>query len=431
MPAKKKDAAAELAEMLVQVLDAQRRLGSTAYPLPLRRLAELTHPAALPELLQAARKKRPFKDRVICCHASHPDAPVALVEDVDQLAGSPLLLEFVLEQLCTATSPTCAVTKLKARLPTKLKGPFEAAVKHHIAENTLPESVADVLVRKKPHLHLRRYELPRPPEDKLAEKLVRVLRAQRALGNGAYPLILARLVELTQPEAPRSLTAKAVAQPAFKQTALLGLKGKDSLKSPVALIEDSRLLAESPLLLEIALKEARTNDRQIVTVAKLKTKVTLALWPFMESAIRQKVHMRSLPSTVGCLIQNQQPVLFLLSDVVTGRTASSFPSPPVDQPSQPGVPDGPVGDFAQQFDRAFRRLEQQARTPNYVSLLQLRKALAVYDRGTFEVELRKLRELRQYTLSAAEGRQGITPEEQEAGIVEDRALLLYVSRKLS
>ena len=34
-----------------------------------------------------------------------------------------------------------------------------------------------------------------------------------------------------------------------------------------------------------------------------------------------------------------------------------------------------------------------------------------------------------YSLSAAEGRHGLTPEEREAGILEDGTLLLYVSRK--
>jgi hypothetical protein len=451
MAVQKKDAAADLAANLVRVLEAQRRLGRTTYPLPLRRLAELTEPTASLELLQAALRRKPFKDRVVCGHTGHLDAPVALVEDMEQLAGSTLLLEFLLEQVCTPASPTCAVTALKTKLPTKLKRPFEAAVNRRIAENMLPESVAIVQVKKKPHVHLRRYELPRPLEVHLAENLVYVLKAQRALGDGAYPLLLGRLVELTQPEAPEGLTAMAVAQPAFKQAVVLGLRGKDSLKSPVALTEDSRLLAESTLLLMTAIKEARSDNSQIVTVAKLKAKVAPDIRSLVESAIRQRIQTRSFPLTVGCLIQNKQPVLFLTSDVVTGRAGSSLSPPPA--PSLPSVPsslssswgsmgqegarvgrmspEGSAEDFARQFDEAFRRLEQHARTANYVSLLQLRKALAAYDRPTFDAELRKLRGIRRYTLSAAEGRQGITPEEQEAGIVEDGALLLYVSRKLS
>jgi hypothetical protein len=43
--------------------------------------------------------------------------------------------------------------------------------------------------------------------------------------------------------------------------------------------------------------------------------------------------------------------------------------------------------------------------------------------------LRKLRIAGRYTLSAAEGRHGITPEEQQAGILEEGSLLLHVHRK--
>ena len=66
MPAKRKDAAADLAENMVRVLEAQRNLGSDSYPLTLRRLAELTDPGAAPELVQkAAGKKKPFGERTV------------------------------------------------------------------------------------------------------------------------------------------------------------------------------------------------------------------------------------------------------------------------------------------------------------------------------------------------------------------------------
>jgi hypothetical protein len=40
-----------------------------------------------------------------------------------------------------------------------------------------------------------------------------------------------------------------------------------------------------------------------------------------------------------------------------------------------------------------------------------------------------LRHQGRYSLSAAEGRHGILPEEHDAGIIEDGSLLLFVSRK--
>jgi hypothetical protein len=430
MVAKRGDAASELASNLVRVLESQRSLGSSAYPLTLRRLAELTDAAAQPEILQIALKRKPFRDRAVCGQSGQLDSPVALAEDVDQLAASSLFLESVLKKLCTPTSPTCAVTKLKSKVPAKLKPAFEAALNRRIQENKLPESVAVVLVKNEQQLHLRSYELPRPPEEELAEKLMGTLKAQQALGQSAYPLSLGQLLELTQCDAPEMLRKRTFAQPVFSQAIVLGIKGKYPLKSPVALAEDSELLAESPLLLETALRETRKDDSQVVTIADLKKKVAPVVWPFMESSLRQKVQARSLPPTVGCLLQKKKPVFFLTSDVIGGSARSVEAVATRDGAPQPAVTAG-LANFAALFDEAFRRLEANQRTGNYVSLKDLRAALPAFDRITFNAELRKLRKARLFTLSAAEGRQGITPEEQEAGVVEDGALLLYASRRLS
>jgi hypothetical protein len=62
--------------------------------------------------------------------------------------------------------------------------------------------------------------------------------------------------------------------------------------------------------------------------------------------------------------------------------------------------------------------------------VDLRRALPV-DRRTFDTGLEDLRRTGRYILSAAEGRHGISAEEQEAGIHEYGSLLLYVSRALS
>ena len=85
----KKDVAAELAEKMVQVLEAQRCLGGDDYPLTLRRLAELTDasaPAAL--ILKASTLRKLFTDRVIGSKSKQLDALVALVEDAERLALS-------------------------------------------------------------------------------------------------------------------------------------------------------------------------------------------------------------------------------------------------------------------------------------------------------------------------------------------------------
>jgi hypothetical protein len=85
-------------------------------------------------------------------------------------------------------------------------------------------------------------------------------------------------------------------------------------------------------------------------------------------------------------------------------------------------------DFGQRFEEAFARLDRERGGHNLVSLVALRQALAE-DRAGFDAGLRQLRREGRYSLSAAEGRHGISPEERDAGIVEDGSLLLFASRK--
>jgi hypothetical protein len=57
------------------------------------------------------------------------------------------------------------------------------------------------------------------------------------------------------------------------------------------------------------------------------------------------------------------------------------------------------------------------------------RAAVPADRAAFDAALQRLRRAGRLTLSAAEGRHGLTPEERAAGLVEDGVLLLYVARK--
>src|SRR5262249_44494817 len=136
---RKKDAATELAEKMLQVLEARRRLGADSYPLALGRLAELADPAAPAERVRkAAAKKKPFGERAVAVQPKDLESPVALAEDADLLAASPLLLDFVLRSVCTPSSPTCDVSKLKSKVPVRLRQSFEAALGRRIQDNDLP-----------------------------------------------------------------------------------------------------------------------------------------------------------------------------------------------------------------------------------------------------------------------------------------------------
>jgi hypothetical protein len=88
----------------------------------------------------------------------------------------------------------------------------------------------------------------------------------------------------------------------------------------------------------------------------------------------------------------------------------------------------PAVDLAQAFQHAFALLDREGGGHNQVSLVDLR-ARVPSERAAFDAALQELRRQGCFTLSAAEGRHGITFEEQAAGLREDGALLLFVSRR--
>jgi hypothetical protein len=452
MPAKR-DAATELAEKMLRALEAQRDLGTNAYPPTLRRLAELADPTAETQEVQKAVKKKTFLKRTAGAQPKNLDCPVSLVEDADKLAASLALLEYLLESLCTVASPTVDVPKLKKKAPAVVREAFERALDQRIADDALPPGVAVITAKNKLHLHLQRYPLPRKPEEALAEELVMVLQAQRQLGAGAYPTTLARLIELTRPSADKTLLKKTTAQATFQQAVALAMKNEPA--APVAFAEDLGLLADSPQLLIMTLRRTRSETNQVCSPVNLKGKVVPPLQEAFLKSIKRRVTDGQLPLGVGRLLQKKKPLLFLVSDIVSGgvecgeraqgsqaRPAVSgahFPTPDNGvensaigrtEPPQTSSAAEPTAEFAHAFDETFRRLDEQSRSHNFVSLLELRRGLP-FDREAFDAGLRELRRAGRYTLSAAEGRQGVSPEEQEAGIIEDGALLLYVSRKLS
>lgn len=87
-----------------------------------------------------------------------------------------------------------------------------------------------------------------------------------------------------------------------------------------------------------------------------------------------------------------------------------------------------MGNFVQAFTDAFRLLDRRGGGHNFVSLRDLRPALQLCRRD-FDELLNKLRREWKFTLSGAEGRNGVTPEEQRAAIHEDGQLLLFVSKR--
>jgi hypothetical protein len=423
----KEDPHSEIATAMIRVLEARRADQPHAPPLTLRQLAQRIPSASPDQVLKGAGSKR-FTSRVVVTQPKNLDAPVALVEDLDSLADSHLLLEFVLESVCTPAKPLWSVSGLKAKVTPRLRQLFADAIERQIQQQRLPVEVGVLLVRKAPKLYLKRIPLPKPPEIELAENLVRVLEVHRRMA-GVSLVSLERLLQLTDMQASRTLVRKALAAEPFRTRVVLALP-KDQ-QTPVALMDELKGLAENQALLELILARCRTPSTHATTASDWKKKINPALWPLFTEAVNRWIASAELPATVGCILIRNKRHLFLLTDLQKGHRArdrtfreamdaQATPAPPT------AIMAAPL-DFAPAFEEAFDRLDRQKGGHNFVHLIDLRRALPL-NRPAFDRGLAELRLARRFTLSAAEGRHGISPDEKEAGIAEDGALLLYVSR---
>ncbi len=201
----------------------------------------------------------------------------------------------------------------------------------------------------------------------------------------------------------------------------------------LALADDKQILAESPELMEFLLRSARTPTNQAISVAQLKNKVSGSLKKSFPAALNRLMDENQLPGAIGWIFVNRTRRLFFLEDLHRGNQQSNDVSPPSLSHDGASAARDLVGstssvDFSGEFDHAFEKLNRQGGSINFVSLVDLRRALAAIPRPVFDAELRQLWSEGRYSLRAAEGRFGISPEEREAGFWQEGALLLYVSR---
>lgn len=149
-----RDAALALAEELIRLLEAQRGLGPPSYPLPVRRLIELACSHATAGQVEKAIGTRWFQQRVAIARAKNRDAPIALVSDLESLAGSRLLLEFMLQSLRTPSNQAFSAAQLKSKTSHKLQQPFQAALARQIEQGSLPPTVGWITISRAKKLFL-------------------------------------------------------------------------------------------------------------------------------------------------------------------------------------------------------------------------------------------------------------------------------------
>jgi hypothetical protein len=261
------------------------------------------------------------------------------------------------------------------------------------------------------------YRTALPPDlgPLLAAGILSELRQRRQRGTD-YPTTAAELARTVRPSASADAVVKALADRSIKGQVVAAARDREA---PVVLKEDGALLAASSRLIEFALERARSDFDQAVNAANLKRKVPKELQADFAASLDRTLGADTLPAGIGALRVKKAWHLFFLRDV-QGATAAPAPAP---QPSALA----PL-EFAVAFEAAFARRDRECGSNNFVSLVDLRRDLPV-DRDTFDRELRRLRQAGRFTLSAAEGRHGLSPEEQDAAIREEGTLLLFVARK--
>lgn len=434
---KKPDHAIELAAKLLDSLQAKKVHGD--YPISLRRLAETADPGASSDVLHAAVGKPLFTKAAFLVKPPDKkgftiqqamDSPVGLWDDAKMVACHASTLAFV-----QAVLPSGPPTEWKKWVNRGGKGAFK-------------KSFANVIDEQSPNA------------------LLKVLRTLRHLGDAGYPLTLRALAEATN-RMPLADAANAMTKSTFLNAVLFAAKlpktitvatAKKFADAPLALREDIDRLAGSSLLLEYGIRTCRKTRDCAFHIEEIANKVLGTAKNCSEADLRnrfvqvtvEKLASGSTPRTIGWINKKSKSLLFLTEDLqpkflqashaneadrkrqtaeapvnttTVGLGVSAVP------PASASTATTAVDDhFVPRFDEAFRRLDHDRGSNNFVWLTDLRRALTEYSREQFDAGLRRLREIRRYKLNAGEGHFGVSDEQKQSSICEAGTIYLSVSR---
>jgi hypothetical protein len=157
-----------------------------------------------------------------------------------------------------------------------------------------------------------------PKQDVHAErgaKLVEALRQQRDSGAD-YPITVARLRELADPQATDEELFKALSKKSTSEQVVLAAKKDPS--SPIALAEDHSKLVFSPMLLGYALGKLASADKPTHTVEKIAAKLDKDLREDFTNSVNKRIADGTLPEGVGKHEAKGKVLLYL----------KQFPPPP-------------------------------------------------------------------------------------------------------
>lgn len=411
------DLSDDLARRLLAALD-RRRADHAGYPAPLADLIREAAADAPPEQLAKALKKKSFISAALVSVKFVHTAPVAHADPngLRALAESPLLLRAAIAAAEDAGPAPYPVARLAGKVAKPLQPLFKDALGRAISGGALPPDVGTWKSGRT--VGLFRRENP-PPELGMANRLIEELIVVRT--SGPYPPTVRQLGERlgADPKVLAKVLAKAVALPEFVGR-VLWLVPKN-LDAPVAVVGDTDTLTTGGATVLFLLKAKRTPTTQAFTAKDLAKKAAKPLQAALTHALTVLTPDR-YPPGVGSILVRGAPLFFRTEDLRLVEHAAGLP------PLERQAGSMPHDNFETQFEIAFTNLDRARGGLNFVSLVDLRRELAQFDRPAFDAGLRRLRERRRFTLKAAEGLDGVSPVERAAGILEEGDLLLNVSR---
>lgn len=436
---------AEFAQRCIEQLEAGRAAGESSYPMPLDQLlAAATVPGigigSTSVLRARVVKHATFRQRCLVAHARHPDAPVALVEDLKTLAASPQLFEFACRH--TPGGPPWLSTDLKKAVVKPLQTAFDQALRSHSLRShspstTMPATMPTPLGPGAAPPLASAAVVAFSADERLFLMILGALRQHAAT---LYPTLrqLAESVSLS-PLKLASRLKKLASSARFLEHAVPLLD--KHLDSPIARRADADGMARRPSSVELLVRTARTDKKRLIARKDLLKKAAAAIRPALQLFLDEQLAAGGTLDAVAAIRDGKDWKFFLLEDLeptslrwrlAARPSATSTSTPATGEKSAPPVDGGDaladLTTFATQLAAAFERLDRESGGHNQVGLRHLRTALPNWDRAAFDSRLSRLRQAGDYTLSGMQNRGGVSAEDQEAGIREGGVLRIYLSR---